>query len=43
MRVVEPRGDLDFGQEPFRAEYGRELGTEDLDRYLALVSEVRAR
>ena len=40
VRVVEPGGDLDLGQEPFVAEDGAELGAEDLEGDLAVVLEV---
>ena len=38
--MVEPRGDLDLGQEPLDAEDGAELGPEHLERDLAVVLEI---
>ena len=40
VRVVEPRGDLDLGQEPLGAEHRAELGAEHLEGDLAIVLEV---
>ena len=40
MRMVEPRGDPDFGQEALRAEHGAELGAKDLDGDLSIVLEI---
>ena len=40
VRVVEVGGDLDLGQEPLGAEYGAEVGAEDLERHLAVMLQV---
>ena len=40
VRVVEPGGDLDLGEEPLGAEDGAELGAQDLERDFAIVLEV---
>src|SRR5258708_32547986 len=38
--MVEPRRDLDLGEEPVRAEHRAQLGPQHLERDLALVLEV---
>jgi hypothetical protein len=40
VRVLQPGGDLDFAQEAFGAEGGREVGSQDFDRDLPVVSQV---
>ncbi|HKW41593.1 MAG TPA: hypothetical protein VJN39_10105 [Gemmatimonadales bacterium] len=38
--VIEPGGDRDLAQEPVGADHRRELGSEHLDRHLAVVFHV---
>ena len=40
VRMLQIRGGLDLGEEPLGADHGGELGPQDLERDLAIVSEV---
>jgi hypothetical protein len=40
VRVLQPGGGLDLGQEPLRAQRRRQLGVEHLDGHLAVVPEI---
>lgn len=40
VRVMEPRGDTDLVEEAFRADCGRDLGMQHLERHLTVVLEL---
>ena len=40
VRMIEPRRDLDLGEEALRAQHGAQLGPQHLERHLAVVLDV---